>query len=122
MDMTFKTNWLIKGMLLVTSRKNNNDSGLDEEQGNPKHQKVELKVIIYIFLNSKERAAFITMCGARTIYESSLGNAFLLNTINKPTPVEMAVSATLKIALKKVNGLPPQIGSQLGKSPLQIGK
>jgi hypothetical protein len=45
-----------------------------------------------------------------------------LKTISIPTPVEMAISATLKMALKKVKNLPPQNGSQLGKLPSHIGK
>ncbi len=32
-----------------------------------------------------------------------------------PTPVEIAISATLKMALKKANSLPPQKGNQEGK-------
>jgi hypothetical protein len=34
------------------------------------------------------------------------------------TPVEIAISATLKMALK-VKSLPPQIGNQLGRLPFQ---
>ena len=41
-------------------------------------------------------------------------NAFLLNTIRIPTPVEIATSAILKIALKNVKFLPPKTGTQLG--------
>jgi hypothetical protein len=40
----------------------------------------------------------------------TLWNAFIENII--PTPVEIAISATLKMALK-VKSLPPQIGNQL---------
>lgn len=49
-------------------------------------------------------------------------NALLLKKINIPTPVEMAKSATLKIALKKRKLFPPQNGSQLGNVPSQMGK
>ena len=48
--------------------------------------------------------------------------AFLLKTIKIPTPVEIATSATLKIALKNVKCLPPHIGNQEGRFPSQIGK
>ena len=51
-----------------------------------------------------------------------LGKALLLNTSKIPTPVDIAISATLKIALKKETSSPPQIGNQDGKTPFQIGK
>jgi len=50
------------------------------------------------------------------------GNALLLKTNNTPTPVEIAISATLKIALKNIKCFPPKIGSQEGRLPSQIGK
>lgn len=51
-----------------------------------------------------------------------LGKALLLKTKSTPTPVEIATSATLKIALKKAKCFPPNIGSQAGRFPSQIGK
>jgi hypothetical protein len=46
-----------------------------------------------------------------------------LNTIRIPKPVEMATSATLKIALKNVKGLPPIKGTHSGIGmSLIIGK
>jgi hypothetical protein len=50
------------------------------------------------------------------------GNALLLKTSKIPTPVEIAISATLKIALKNMKCFPPKKGSQDGKFPSQIGK
>jgi hypothetical protein len=50
------------------------------------------------------------------------GNALLLKTSKIPTPVEIAISATLKIALKKAKCFPPKIGNQVGRFPSQIGK
>ena len=47
----------------------------------------------------------------------------LLNTIKIPNPVEMATSATLKTALKKVKGFPPITGTHSGIGmSLIIGK
>ena len=51
-----------------------------------------------------------------------LANALLLNSNNIATPIVMAESATLKIALKNVKGCPPIFGIHSGKFPLQIGK
>ncbi len=51
-----------------------------------------------------------------------LCNAFLLKTIKIPTPVDIAKSAILKMALKNLKSFPPQKGSHPGKFPSIIGK
>jgi hypothetical protein len=45
---------------------------------------------------------------------------FFIEKYNIPTPVEIAISATLD-GIKKVKSLPPQIGNQLGRLPFQNG-
>jgi len=50
------------------------------------------------------------------------GNAFLLNNNNRITPIVIALSATLKMALKNEKVSPPTIGIQSGQVPLNRGK
>jgi hypothetical protein len=71
------------------------------------------QAIIKIKTDSESESVFFL-----SSFNSNCGTLFIEN-INIPTPVEIAISATLKMALK-VKSLPPQIGNQLGRLPFQM--